>query len=101
MQEDFGDNAGGEVEADSGSVLSFTVPDGAAGRLDAFFEIGLAPWDIAAGSLLITEAGGLIGDFTGEGDYLFSEQLVAGSPKVFVGMLAVLRPASDRESAAG
>lgn len=73
----------------------------AAGRLDAFFEIGLAPWDIAAGSLLITEAGGLIGDFTGEGDYLFSEQLVAGSPKVFVGMLAVLRPASDRESAAG
>lgn len=55
----------------------------AAGRLDGFFEIGLMPWDIAAGSLLITEAGGLIGNFKGDGDYLFSENVIAGSPKVF------------------
>lgn len=63
----------------------------AAGRLDGFFELGLAPWDAAAGSLLITEAGGLVGNFTADGDYLFSEQIVAGAPKVFAGLIALLR----------
>ncbi len=70
----------------------------ACGRFDAFFEIGLAPWDVAAGSLLISEAGGLIGNFEGEPDYLFTERVVAGSPKVFVAMLALMRSAR-RESA--
>ncbi len=55
----------------------------AAGRLDGFFEIVLMPWDIAAGSLLITEAGGLIGNFKGDSDYLFAENVIAGSPKIF------------------
>lgn len=55
----------------------------AAGRLDGFFEIGLMPWDIAAGSLMITEAGGLIGNFKGDADYLFSENVIAGSPRIF------------------
>jgi len=63
----------------------------ACGRYDAFFEFGLAPWDVAAGSLLITEAGGMIGNFSGDADYLFSEQVVAATPKVFTGMLALLR----------
>ncbi len=63
----------------------------ACGRFDGFFEMGLSPWDVAAGSLLITEAGGLIGDFHGEPDYLFSERVVAGSPKVFAAMIALLR----------
>src|SRR5690606_30760379 len=63
----------------------------ACGRFDGFFEMGLSPWDVAAGSLLITEAGGLIGDFHGEPDYLFSERVVAGAPKVFVAMIALLR----------
>jgi myo-inositol-1(or 4)-monophosphatase len=40
-------------------------------------------WDIAAGSLLITEAGGLIGNFKGDSDYLFAENVIAGSPKIF------------------
>jgi len=62
----------------------------AAGRLDGFFELGLAPWDAAAGSLLITEAGGMVGNFGAEGDYLFSEQIVAGTPKVFSGLIALL-----------
>jgi myo-inositol-1(or 4)-monophosphatase len=62
----------------------------AAGRLDGFFELGLAPWDAAAGSLLITEAGGMVGNFGAEGDYLFSEQIVAGTPKVFAGLIALL-----------
>lgn len=63
----------------------------ACGRFDAFFELGLSPWDVAAGSLLITEAGGLIGNFTADGDYLFAEEVVAGSPKVFAAMIALLR----------
>jgi len=63
----------------------------AAGRLDGFFELGLAPWDAAAGSLLITEAGGMVGNFRAEGDYLFSEQIVAGTPKVFSGLISLLQ----------
>ncbi|UCE32004.1 MAG: inositol monophosphatase [Burkholderiales bacterium] len=62
----------------------------ACGRFDGFFEIGLMPWDVAAGSLLITEAGGLIGDFHGDANHLFGEQVVAGSPKVFAAMVALL-----------
>lgn len=54
----------------------------AAGRLDGFWEFGLHIWDIAAGSLLIREAGGLISDLQGAEDYLESGNLVAGTPKV-------------------
>jgi len=55
----------------------------AAGRLDGFWELGLSKWDIAAGSLLITEAGGLVGDLEGNARYLESGNIVAGNPKVF------------------
>ncbi|MBN9463702.1 MAG: inositol monophosphatase [Burkholderiales bacterium] len=65
----------------------------ACGRFDGFFEMGLMPWDVAAGSLMITEAGGLIGNFTGEADYLFTERVVAGTPKIFVAMISLLRDA--------
>jgi myo-inositol-1(or 4)-monophosphatase len=63
----------------------------AAGRLDAFWEFGLAPWDMAAGSLLITEAGGLICDLAGEADYLQSGNVVAGSPKIFSQLLQLIQ----------
>ncbi|MBS0308536.1 MAG: inositol monophosphatase [Proteobacteria bacterium] len=62
----------------------------AAGRLDGFFEKGLKPWDIAAGALLVSEAGGIIGDFTGESDYLFKGDVIAASPKVFAQMVTLL-----------
>ena len=62
----------------------------AAGRLDGFFEIGLAPWDIAAGSLLVTEAGGLIGDFHGNADYLYQGDVLAGAPRIFGHMVQAL-----------
>jgi myo-inositol-1(or 4)-monophosphatase len=64
----------------------------AAGRLDGFFEKGLRPWDIAAGSLLISEAGGIVGDFTGESDYLYKGNVIAGSPKIFAQMISLLSP---------
>jgi myo-inositol-1(or 4)-monophosphatase len=66
----------------------------AAGYTDGFFETGLSPWDIAAGSLIVTEAGGLIGNFTGESDYLYQRELVAGTPRVYGQMVALLSPFS-------
>ena len=64
----------------------------AAGFYDGFFEIGLNAWDVAAGSLLVLEAGGLIGDLAGEGGYLHSGQVIAATPKVFAQMVQVLAP---------
>ncbi len=62
----------------------------ACGRLDGFWEIGLAPWDMAAGLLLITEAGGLVGDLTGGEDYFKTGNLIAGTPKVFSQIVQVV-----------
>jgi myo-inositol-1(or 4)-monophosphatase len=66
----------------------------AAGWYDGFFETGLNPWDIAAGALMITEAGGLIGNFTGESDYLYQREVVAGNPKVYAQLVSILAPYS-------
>lgn len=63
----------------------------AAGRVDGFWEIGLSPWDTAAGTLLITEAGGHIGTLTG-GEYRQGGNVVAGSPKVYAALLAAFAP---------
>jgi myo-inositol-1(or 4)-monophosphatase len=64
----------------------------AAGRLDAFWEIGLAPWDIAAGVLLIREAGGLVADVDASDNYLESGNIVCGNPKCFKAVLQVVKP---------
>jgi myo-inositol-1(or 4)-monophosphatase len=64
----------------------------AAGYYDGFFETGLSPWDIAAGSLIITEAGGLIGNFTGESDFLYQREVVAGNPKIYGQLVQMLAP---------
>lgn len=66
----------------------------AAGWYDGFFETGLNPWDVAAGALMITEAGGLIGNFTGEADYLYQREVVAGNPKVYAQLVPILAPYS-------
>ena len=64
----------------------------AAGRIDGFWELGLSPWDMAAGALLITEAGGLVGDLSGESDYMNTGNIVGGNPKVFVQLLQIVAP---------
>src|SRR5678816_1073307 len=64
----------------------------AAGFYDGFWEVGLNPWDVAAGSLLVLEAGGLIGDLAGNSDYLHGGQVIAANPKVFAQMLKTLAP---------
>jgi myo-inositol-1(or 4)-monophosphatase len=66
----------------------------AAGHYDGFFETGLNPWDIAAASLMITEAGGLIGNFTGESDFMYQREVVAGNPKIYGQMVSILAPYS-------
>ena len=64
----------------------------ASGRLDGFWEIGLKEWDIAAGALIVQEAGGLVSDFAGGNAFLKTGNVVAGSPKVFKGVLTAIQP---------
>jgi len=64
----------------------------AAGRLDGFWQLGLSRWDMAAGSLLVTEAGGLVADLEGNEGYMDSGYIVAGNPKVFGEMLRLMAP---------
>ena len=64
----------------------------ASGRLDGFWEIGLNIWDMAAGILLIQEAGGISGDLTGGHDFLSNGNLVAANPKLFAEILKTIRP---------
>jgi len=64
----------------------------AAGRLDAFWEIGLNQWDIAAGVLLIRETGGLVADFSGGNSFMDSGNIVAGNPKCFKSLLQTVQP---------
>ncbi|WP_034411048.1 inositol monophosphatase family protein [Derxia gummosa] len=61
----------------------------ACGRYDAFFEYALKPWDIAAGTLMVLEAGGLVSDFQGNDSYMDSGNTVAGSPKIFAQLVAM------------
>jgi len=63
----------------------------AAGRTDAFFELGLSPWDTAAGTLLIIEAGGRVGTLAG-GEYQLGGDILAGSPKTYEALVALLAP---------
>jgi len=65
---------------------------GAAGRVDGFWELGLNKWDIAAGALIIREAGGRISDFQGGDGYLESGNVVAGTPRVYSALSKLLTP---------
>lgn len=62
----------------------------AAGFTDGFFETGLQPWDVAAGSLLITEAGGLVGNFSGDSNFLEQKECMAANPRIYGQMVALL-----------
>ena len=76
----------------------------AAGYTDGFFEAGLSPWDVAAGSLLVTEAGGLVGNFTGEANFLDQKECLAGNPKIYgqlVGLLGKYSKFATAEAKAG
>ncbi len=73
----------------------------AAGWYDGFFETGLSPWDVAAGSLIVTEAGGLVGNFTDEADFLHQREVVAGNPRLYGQLVQLLAPFSQAFGPAG
>lgn len=64
----------------------------ASGRVDGFWELGLSTWDVAAGALIIREAGGRISDYRGTDGYLKSGNVVAGAPKVYSALSKLLAP---------
>jgi myo-inositol-1(or 4)-monophosphatase len=70
----------------------------AAGRLDGFWEFGLEEWDIAAGSLIVREAGGLISELHGDGDYFDSGNIVVGNPKVHDALRKLITPHLPQET---
>ena len=72
----------------------------AAGRLDGFWELGLAPWDIAAGALLVQEAGGIVTEPSGGDDYIRSGDVAAANPKVLRAMLRAAGPPTSARSLA-
>jgi myo-inositol-1(or 4)-monophosphatase len=69
----------------------------AAGRMDGFWEMGLKEWDIAAGVLMIQEAGGLSGQFDGTSDYPGNGDILAGGEKIFKALLAEFKPLLARK----
>lgn len=63
----------------------------ACGRLDGFYEIKLNAWDVAAGALIVEEAGGAVSDFRGTANYVFGKQIAAGNPSIHAQMLEILK----------
>lgn len=63
----------------------------ACGRFDAFFEYSLNAWDVAAGALIVQEAGGEVYDFKGGDDYLFGKEIVVGNPFIGKGVLEIVQ----------
>ena len=64
----------------------------AAGRLDAFWETGLSPWDLAAGSLIIREAGGIVSGLDGSENFLETGHILCGSPKIYAALAKLCSP---------
>ncbi len=63
----------------------------ASGRTDAYIEIGVQPWDIAAGSLIVREAGGFVTDFIGGETYLTTGNVIASAPRLFKPVARLIR----------
>jgi myo-inositol-1(or 4)-monophosphatase len=78
-------------------AATLDLADVAAGRLDAFWELTLAPWDVAAGIVLIREAGGVVTNVAGEDDVLSGGSIVAGNPTLHRWLMDLLRTISASE----
>jgi myo-inositol-1(or 4)-monophosphatase len=87
MRRLMGDSAGVRRAGAAALDLAYV----AAGRLDAFWEMGLSRWDMAAGALLIQEAGGLVSDLEGGAEFLGRGEIVAATPKVLPELLSALK----------
>jgi myo-inositol-1(or 4)-monophosphatase len=88
---------GADIDAYTAMFRDLTTKTAGIRRPGAAALDGLSPWDMAAGTLLITEAGGLVGDLEGEPNHMESGRIVAGNPKIFVQLLQAIQPhISDR-----
>lgn len=72
---------------------SLDLCDVASNRVDGYFEMGIKPWDIAAGELIVREAGGLVCDFLGTPNYLTSEHIIATSPRLIKAIIGHIEKA--------
>jgi myo-inositol-1(or 4)-monophosphatase len=63
----------------------------ACGRFEAFYEYSLKPWDVAAGAIIVQQAGGKISDFSGEKNYIFGKELIASNSLIFDELLAIVK----------
>jgi myo-inositol-1(or 4)-monophosphatase len=63
----------------------------ACGRYDGFYEYGLSPWDVAAGTLIIRNAGGIISDFSGGSDFLFGKEIITTNARVYDEFMQVFK----------
>lgn len=79
----------GDVRSTGSSALDLAYV--AAGRLDGYWEKGIKPWDVAAGELLVKEAGGLVTDYQGGHEHFRSGEIVAGSPKVVQNIVKLIK----------
>ncbi len=63
----------------------------ACGKFDGFFEVGLSPWDVAAGAYIVQQAGGNVSDFSGQDDYIFGGEIIAGNKTAMNELQRVIR----------
>ena len=63
----------------------------ACGRFDGFYEYGLNSWDVAAGAIIVKEAGGIVSDFSGGDNYVYGAELVASTPQLYQGFLKIMK----------
>ena len=63
----------------------------ACGRFDGFFEYSLAPWDVAGGAIILQEAGGIVSDFSGNNNFLYGEEIIAGNPHLHSQILEIIK----------
>tara|TARA_A100000164_G_C21891355_1_gene765549 strand:- start:151 stop:921 length:771 start_codon:yes stop_codon:yes gene_type:complete len=82
-------NYGADIRRSGSAALDLAYT--ACGRLDGFWEFGLSPWDVAAGSLIVIESGGIVTDKDGTENYNTSGSIVAGNPKIVKALLKVIQ----------
>lgn len=87
--------SGGTIYNGGSAALNLAYT--AAGRIDGFYQMGLNPWEMEAGIMLVQEAGGLVGDFSGDNNFRNNGNLIAGNPKMFKALLKGLQPSLTEE----
>ena len=81
----------GEIPIFEPGLAAMVGANVAAGRLDGYWESDLNSWDLAAGALIVREAGGLVTDYNGDGHFLENGQIVVGNSRIIADMLRIIQ----------